>query len=70
LNRIAGKTWTQGTVGFYRIVNHVPDGSPTLTPAVQEPGDIRFRVRIIALPPTRIEERLLDIDYDKRGGLR
>jgi hypothetical protein len=51
-------------------VNHVADGSLTVTPSRKKASDIQFSVRIIALTPTGIKKRLLHIDKNERSGLR
>lgn len=62
LNRMARHLWTQETVGLRRIMNDVSDRAPAASPGREKPRDVRLRLRIVSLPQTRIEERLLYVD--------
>lgn len=40
LNRVAGRIWTQQTIGLRRIVSDVSDRSPGRSPSCEKSGDV------------------------------
>ena len=64
--RRAAKEMSRGGAG--RVMN-MADRPMTTAPDGEEPGDVGFRLRVVARAPSRIEETLLNVD-DKQSGVR
>jgi hypothetical protein len=70
LNRVSGRLRSKQTIGFDRVVNDVPNRPAAVSPCCEQPGNVRFSIRIVAFTPARVKERLLNIDDNQRCGLR
>jgi hypothetical protein len=49
---------------FGRVMTNVIDGAPGGPPRIEQGSDISFRIRIVAIAPTRVIDRLLKIDHE------
>jgi hypothetical protein len=67
LDRVAGRVGAERRVGLHRVVAHVDHRPAARAPPRQQPLDVALGIRIVALPPVRRVEAVLDVDQEQRG---